>query len=104
MSTIESKILVSADGTKLFAEAAGNPSKPVLVFIHGFCVTGAAFDPQFEDARLHENLYLVRYDMRGQGRSGMPREAAAYESIRHAEDFKAVCEGFGLRKPNVLAW
>lgn len=104
MVAIVSKVLESADGTKLFAEAAGDPANPALVFIHGFGVSGVAFDAQFEDPRLNENLYLVRYDMRGHARSGMPMDAAAYQSVRHAEDFKTVCEGFGLTKPNVLGW
>lgn len=104
MVTITKKVLHSADGTKVFSEAAGDPSNPALVFIHGLGLCGIAFDAQFEDPRLNESLYLVRYDMRGHGQSGMPLEAAAYESARHAEDFKAVCEGFGLVKPSVLVW
>lgn len=42
--------------------------------------------------------------MRGHGRSDMPEDLEAYESIRHAEDFRTVCEGFGLKKPFVLGW
>ncbi|KAJ3529918.1 hypothetical protein NM688_g7786 [Phlebia brevispora] len=104
MVAIVSKEVTSEDGTKILVEAAGDSSKPALVFIHGFGLTGISFDPQFEDPRLNENLYLVRYDMRGHGRSGIPLEASAYESAKHAEDFKAVCDEFKLVKPNVLAW
>ena len=104
MVAIVSRILESADGAKIFAEAAGDPANPAVVFIHGLGLCGVAFDAQFEDPRLYQNLYLVRYDMRGHGRSGMPMDAASYQSVRHAEDFKAVCEGFGLTRPNVLAW
>ena len=104
MVSLDSRIFKSTDGTKIFAEAAGDPSRPALVFIHGLGLNGVAFDNQFEDPKLNKNLYLVRYDMRGHGCSGMPREAAAYESIRHAEDFKALCEEFGLVKPDVLGW
>ncbi len=104
MSTISSKIFLSADGTKVYAEATGDLSKPALVFIHGLSSNVLVFDRQFKDPRLNENFYLVRYDMRGHGRSGHPREASAYQSIRYAEDFKAVCEEFELSKPSVLAW
>ena len=104
MVRYDTKILASTDGTKIYAEAVGNPGHPALVLVHGLGLTGAAFDKQFEDPRLSDSLYLVRYDMRGHGRSGMPVEAAAYESIRHAQDFKVICEAYGLVKPNVLAW
>ncbi|KAF7795621.1 hypothetical protein EIP86_006786 [Pleurotus ostreatoroseus] len=104
MVALTQKLLHSADGTKIYAEAAGDPSKPALVFIHGLGLCTFAFDAQFEDPRLNQTLYLVRYDMRGHGQSGMPLEKAAYESARHAEDFKVVCGAFGLVKPSVLAW
>lgn len=42
--------------------------------------------------------------MRGHGRSDAPLVAEAYESIRYAEDFKAVMEEFGVVKPFVAGW
>ena len=96
--------VISADGTKIWAQAAGNPSKPAVVFIHGFSCSTLNFGKQFSDPTLLENLYLLRYDVRGHGRSEQPLEAKDYESLRHAEDFKAVIDAFGVRKPFVAGW
>lgn len=98
------QILASADGTKIWAESAGNPTKPALVFIHGFACSALGFDKQFADAGLLENFHLIRYEMRGHCRSGQPPEAQAYQSIRYAEDFKTVCDAFGVEKPFLIGW
>lgn len=97
-------MLTSPDGTLIWAEAAGNASAPAIVFIHGLGCTAAAFDKQFEDLRLLKHLHLVRYEMRGHGRSGKPEDIESYQSIRHAEDFRVVCEAFQLHKPCMLGW
>ena len=99
------KILTSADGTKIWAESARNPTKPALVFIHGLSCTALGFDKRFADKRLRENFHLIRYEMRGHCRSGQPLEAEAYQSIRYAEDLKTVtCEAFGVEKPFLVGW
>ena len=98
------QLVTSGDGTKIWAEAAGNPSKPAVVFIHGFSCTALHFSKQFSDPKLLENLHLIRYDVRGHGRSDQPLEAKDYESLRHAEDFKAVIDTFGVEKPFVAGW
>ncbi|PCH42149.1 alpha/beta-hydrolase [Wolfiporia cocos MD-104 SS10] len=102
--SIQGRFLASADGTKIWAEATGDLAKPALVMIHGLACTAFAFDRQFLDTDLTKNLYLVRYEMRGHGRSDMPDDVADYSSLRQAQDFDAVCKGFGLTKPFVLGW
>ncbi|KAF8883046.1 Alpha/Beta hydrolase protein [Mucidula mucida] len=92
-----------ADGTLIYAEAVGDASKPVLVFIHGLAL-GLLGHHKSADPRWSEALYLVRYDTRGHGQSGMPTDAAAWESQRLAEDFDAVVNAFGLKNPFVLGW
>jgi len=42
--------------------------------------------------------------MRGHGRSDQPEDLDSYQSTRHAEDFRTVCEAFHLNKPFVLGW
>ena len=98
------QILTSSDGTKIWSESAGNPSKPALVFIHGLSCSALGFDKQFVDQGLLENFHLIRYEMRGHGRSGQPLEAEAYQSLRYAEDFKTVCDAFGAAKPFLVGW
>ncbi|KAI0339017.1 alpha/beta-hydrolase [Trametopsis cervina] len=101
---LHSKELTTPDGLKVFAEAAGDPNKHAILFIHGFAGNGTVYDRQFNDPQLTANFFLVRYDMRGHGRTAHPTEAKDYESLRYAEECKTVCDGFGLVKPSVFAW
>lgn len=98
------RLLKSADGTNIYAEAVGDPSKPAVVFIHGFSMSSIAFNAIFSDPQWIASAYLVRYDVRGHGRSSKPTDEASWESKRLAEDFDAVVEAFKLDKPFVLGW
>ncbi|KAJ6558249.1 Alpha/Beta hydrolase protein [Mycena capillaripes] len=98
------RLLKSADGTDIYAEALGDASKPAVVFIHGFSMSSMAFNAIFCDPQWIASAYLVRYDVRGHGRSGKPADQASWESKRLAEDFDAVVEAFKLDKPFVLGW
>ncbi|KAJ7173717.1 Alpha/Beta hydrolase protein [Mycena filopes] len=103
-TTIQSKLCPSSDGTLIYAEAAGNPANPSVVFAHGFALSGIVFDGVFSDARMLDKLFLVRYDVRGQGRSGKPTEAEGYASSLYAADFAAVVREFRLDMPVFVGW
>lgn len=115
------KFVHSKDGTQIWTHAAGNPAKPAVVFIPGFSCTALAFEKQFDDPKLLENLYLVsscytihfsvliplyqvRYDPRGHGQSGQPLKAEDYHSERYADDFKAIVDEYKLTKPFICGW
>ncbi|KAF8885171.1 Alpha/Beta hydrolase protein [Infundibulicybe gibba] len=101
------QLLTSADGTHIYAEAAGRapgPGVPTIVFIHGLLVPPTVFDTIFAHDMWARNSYLVRYHVRGQGRSGQPRDEAGWESKRFAEDFEAVMNTFRLDRPFVAGW
>ena len=53
--------VTSADGTKIWAEATGNPNKPAVVFIPGFSCSSLAFAKQWSDPYMTSNLYMVRH-------------------------------------------
>ncbi|VDC05615.1 unnamed protein product [Peniophora sp. CBMAI 1063] len=99
-----SKRLTSADGTAVYAEAIGNPANPHLVFMHGFSLSTVIWDCIFHESRYMDQFYLVRYDMRGHGRSGKPKTAEEYASERFAQDFVAVVEAFNLERPVLVGW
>ncbi|TCD60701.1 hypothetical protein EIP91_009654 [Steccherinum ochraceum] len=104
MSAQEGRLVTSEDGTTIWAGDAGNKNGIPVVFIHGLSCTSTVFDLQFSDPKLLENLYLIRYELRGHGRSGYPATPEAYSGQRYAEDFMAVCKSFGLVKPFVCGW
>ncbi|KAJ7125351.1 Alpha/Beta hydrolase protein [Mycena epipterygia] len=104
MSASIPKLWPSADGTLIYAEASGNPANPSVVFAHGFALSGIVFDKLFSDPRLLDKLYLVRYDVRGHGRSGKPVDAKGYASSLYAADFSAVIKAFSLNMPVFVGW
>ena len=53
------QFVYSKDGTKIYASATGDPSKPCIVFIHGLTLSGGAFDHLFENKRLTDEYFLV---------------------------------------------
>ncbi|KAF5309123.1 hypothetical protein D9619_012782 [Psilocybe cf. subviscida] len=97
-------LVSSSDGTKIYANAVGNPSNPGMVIIHGLMLSGTVFDDVVNDVRLTSLFYLVTYDMRGHGQSDKPSSAADYTSRLFADDFAAVSKAFGLKSPVVVGW
>ncbi|PBK60728.1 alpha/beta-hydrolase [Armillaria solidipes] len=98
------QFITSQDGTHIWADAAGTPGKPSVVFVHGFLTSSLNWTRQFGDRQLLESLYIIKYETRGHGRSDQPESEDAYVSARHAEDFQAVCTTFGVTKPVVVGW
>ncbi|TCD70856.1 hypothetical protein EIP91_001164 [Steccherinum ochraceum] len=104
MSAQVGQFITSKDGTKIWAEAAGNKSGIPVVFIHGLACTGHAWDKQFTDKKLTDSLYLIRYELRGHSRSDKPMSQDFYTQEKYAEDFVAVCNAFNLKKPFACGW
>ncbi|KAK0439158.1 alpha/beta-hydrolase [Armillaria borealis] len=102
--TSTAQLVSSKDGALIYADAAGDPTKRCLVFVHGLALSGAVFDNLFTNQKLIGNFYLVRYDMRGHGRSAMPESLDNYSSEIFAEDFKAVAQAFKIEKPIFVGW
>jgi len=98
------KIVTSSDGLKIYADSNGNIGKTAIVFLHGFRFSAAVFDRVFEDTEFSSKFHLVRYDLRGQGRSGHPDTAEAHVSMLYADDFAAVCNAFQLKRPYHVGW
>ncbi|KAI0822899.1 alpha/beta-hydrolase [Trametes gibbosa] len=102
VSTVQT--LRSRDGTTIHADAVGDPRNPHVLFIHGVTFSSAVFDDLVRDRRLTDHLYLVRYDLRCHGRSGMVLGEEAQRPSCQAEDFHAVVRAFSLHRPIVVAW
>ncbi|KAH9918571.1 alpha/beta-hydrolase [Epithele typhae] len=98
------QLLISPDGTPIWAGSSGDPSKPAIVFVHGLSSTARSWDAQFADPALLSAFHLVRYEMRGHGRSGKPVDEDAYSSHKIAADFKTVCDAFGVVRPILEGW
>lgn len=53
------KIVASADGTQIYADAIGDPQKPALVFLHGFSTSASVFNDIFTNPSYSEDFFLV---------------------------------------------
>ncbi|KAK7045135.1 putative oxidoreductase ephD [Favolaschia claudopus] len=95
------RFVTSQDGTRIFAEARGDASKPPVVFIHGFGLGATAFDEIFNDPIWVSQVYMIRYDTRGHGRSDKPTDAASWASERLAQDFDAVAQSYQLSRTHI---
>ena len=51
--------VLSADGTKIYADAVGKPANPALIFTAGFGLGVEVFNDIFSDPELSKNFYLV---------------------------------------------
>ena len=85
--------LVPVDGGKLYYEAAGT-GEP-LVFVHGFTLDARMWDDQWEG--FSDRYRVVRYDVRGFGRSDLPSGLHG-----HHTDLRAVIDHLGLVRPHLV--
>ena len=53
------KLVSSKDGTLIYADAAGNPKNPGIVFLHGLSLNATCFDDAFANADILKHFYLV---------------------------------------------
>ena len=83
----------NVNGTRLYYEVAG--SGHPLVLIHGSSTDTRMWDDQFGPFSEHHNV--VRYDMRGHGKSALPTE----EPYRHAEDLNGLLEHLVIERAHV---
>ncbi|MGZ3522397.1 MAG: alpha/beta fold hydrolase [Vulcanimicrobiaceae bacterium] len=85
----------AVNATHLYYEIAGRGSP--LVLIHGLDLDARVWDGQFEAFAEHHRV--IRYDVRGFGRSFPPTSA----EFRHADDLHALLEFMEAPKAHMLA-
>jgi non-heme chloroperoxidase len=94
-----------AEGTQLFVEENGDPTKPSILWIHGYCQCRLSWDKQFEDEQLASQFHMVRLDLRGHGLSDKLTDPQAFRDSKNwADDIHAVITAFGLKKPVLAGW
>lgn len=81
------------NGTRLYYEAAG--AGPAVVLVHGGLVDGRLWDDQM--GPLSESFRVVRYDMRGFGRSAAPAG-----QFWPTEDLRALLDFLKIEKATIV--
>jgi len=80
---------------QLFYEETGK-GEPVI-FIHGHSFDHYEWDPQFFE--MAKNFRVLRYDVRGYGRSSMPLE---FSSTMHARDVIQLMDALKIKKAHIV--
>lgn len=87
----------SVHNGRLYYEVTG--SGDVVVFVHGNAGDRRHWDLQFEAFARH--FKVLRYDVRGFGKSSLPVEAQPYS---HYEDLSALLDHLGIKSAHVVGW
>lgn len=84
------RFFVSAtDGVQLAVKTWGDPQgRPTVVLVHGYPDSSEVWHAVA--AQLADSFYVVAYDVRGAGDSGVPKATAAYRMEQLSADFEAV--------------
>lgn len=85
--------LVTSGGIDLAVFEEGNPGGPTVLLVHGYPDTHEVWDEIC--AELTADHRLIRYDVRGAGRSGQPADLAGYRLDQLADDLFAVADAVG---------
>jgi pimeloyl-ACP methyl ester carboxylesterase len=82
-----------ANGTRLYYEEAG--VGPAVVLIHGFTLDTRMWDDQF--LPLAQGFRVIRYDLRGFGRSALPDGPYS-----HVQDLRALLDHLGIARASLV--
>ena len=96
--------LHGANGIRLYYKDTGNPDRPVILFIHGWSQTHAAWIRQF-NSELAEDFNLVSFDLRGHGYSECPSGEEYYlDGKLYADDLLAVLSHYKKQALILVGW
>lgn len=92
---------VNSNGVNLYVTTEGTPDAPPLVLVHGYPDNHTVWDKV--TAQLVDRYFVIRYDVRGAGRSDKPPRTRDYRMSRLAEDLTAVVNAVIADRPFHLA-
>ena len=93
--------VTAIDGVRLATYSDGPADAPVIVCVHGYPDDHTVWDGV--TAQLADRYRVVRYDVRGAGRSGHPSDRSGYLLDQLAADVDAVIGSTGAAKVHLLA-
>lgn len=79
------------DGVAIYYEVRGDG--PAILLTHGFAATADMWDRQLEP--LVRDFRVIRWDLRGHGRSDSPDDPDTYSQDRSLEDMAAILDAVG---------
>lgn len=86
--------LIHVNNARLYCEMAG--TGPAVVLLHGFTLDTRMWEDQFQ--ALAQQFQVVRYDLRGFGRSDVPKA----EPYSHAADLHGLLDQLGIARAHLV--
>ncbi len=83
---------IQTNGIKIYTELSGKRGKPVVILSHCLASSLVMWDPQIEI--LSANYQVIRYDMRGHGKSEVPKGPYSLEMF--GEDALGLLDTLGI--------
>ncbi len=90
-----------SNGMRLHYASAGDPGKPLLLFVHGFPEFWGEWEAQL--AEFGRDHFAVALDLRGFNLSDMPLEVSAYRARHIIEDLRLLAAHLGYEKFTMVA-
>ncbi len=88
------RTVLDLNGTHLYVEEAG--AGLAVVFLHGFALDARMWDDQFRP--LAQHFRVIRYDLRGFGRSAVPSD----QPYSHVEDLRALLDRLAIEQATLV--
>lgn len=100
-SPFDTHFHLQSAGVRLAVHACGNPQNPVLILIHGYPDNHGVWGGVA--AALKDRFYVVAYDVRGAGESGIPARIRDYSLANLSRDLQTVMDAVSPDRPVHLA-
>lgn len=101
MEIREGQYAALSNGIRLHYASAGDPGKPLLLFLHGFPEFWWAWQQQLSD--FGGEYYAVAPDLRGYNLSDQPAEVSAYRAKHLVEDLRLLIAHLGATRCKLVA-
>jgi pimeloyl-ACP methyl ester carboxylesterase len=100
-SITENQYATLSNGTRLHYASAGDPGRPLILFLHGFPEFWFEWQAQLE--AFGSDWHAVAPDLRGFNLSDQPTGVSAYRARHIAEDLRLLIGHLGARKCVLVA-
>ncbi|XP_065090945.1 epoxide hydrolase 1-like [Ochlerotatus camptorhynchus] len=92
---------ITVNGVKLHYVENGDPSKPLMIFVHGF--PEFWFSWRYQLKEFSKDYWVIAVDMRGYGESDKPKDLSAYQVSNMVQDIKELVIALGRKKFTLVA-
>ena len=80
--------VATSDQQRLYVKTWGNEAKPALVLVHGYPDNQEVWEPVIQ--QLIKDFYVLTYDVRGAGKSSIPKRICDYSLAQLSLDLESV--------------